>query len=394
MKKYKSNGVKKTIIFFSLFAFLLPATVLAVTFKANNSVYLSKNETIDGNLFVVGQTITIEGKVNGDIYCAGQSINISGVVSGDVNCAGQSINITGSVAGSVRVAGNSISIDNKIGHNFLAAGSTIVTSASSSIGWDMLIAGATTEARGNVGKDLYGAVANTTIAGQIGRNVNLILSDRIRSGDQGVTVNNAGGLTLTSTAKINGNLTYRSNNSAIIETGATVIGNTTHNLPTASQAKRGFNFLGWFWLRLFSIFSALIIGLVLISLWHEEIKAITDLMPSKIGSSIGWGVILMLLTPILTVLLFITIIGLPLGFIIIGLWLIALMISKVLVGIMIGRSILNSLWTAQKDSLIWAMIIGIIITYLVYAIPFLGWLLALMAMWWGLGGLWQYFKKR
>ncbi len=394
MKKNKSNGVKKIIIFVSLFALLLPVMVLAVTVKANSSVYLAKGDTIDGNLFAAGQTITIEGKVNGDIYCAGQSINISGEVTGDINCAGQSINITGPVGGSVRTAGNAISVTNKIGHNFMAAGATVMASANANVGWDMLVAGATAEVRGNVGKDFYGAVANATIASQIGGNVNLILSDKIKSGNQGININNDSGLTLAKTAKINGNLTYRSYNLATIESGAVVSGNTTHNLPKVSQAQRGFNILTWFWFRLFSIFSALIIGLVLITLWREEIKKITDLMLSKIGSSIGWGVILMILTPILTVLLFITIIGLPLGFIVIGLWGIALMISKILVGIMVGRSVLNSLWTAQKDSLIWAMIIGIIITYLIYSIPFLGWVLALVAMWWGLGGLWQYFKKK
>ncbi len=385
--------MKKTVIFISLIIILLPATVLAVTVRANNSVYLAKSDTIEGNLFAAGQTITIEGKVNGDIYCAGQTINISGEVAGDINCAGQSINISGPVAGSVRLAGNSVSLDNKIGHNLMAAGATIVTSAKSSIGWDMLVAGATAEARGNVGKDLYGAVANATIAGQIGRNVNLILSDKIKSAKPSPNITD-NSLTLANTAKIGGNLTYRSNNQASIESGAVVSGNTTHNLPKVSQAGQRFNILGWFWFRLFSIFSGLVVGLVLISLWREEIKKITDRMLEKVGPSLGWGVILMFLAPILTVLLLITIIGIPLGLILIGLWLIALMISKILVGIMVGRSILNSLWPAQKDSLIWAMIIGIIITYLIYSLPFLGWILALLAMWWGLGGIWLYFKKQ
>jgi len=385
--------MKKIIIFISLFAVLLPVTVLAVTVRTNNSVYLAKNDTIEGNLFAAGQTITIEGKVNGDIYCAGQTINISGEVTGDINCAGQSINITGPVTGSVRLAGNSVSLDNKIGHNLMAAGAAIVASAKSSIGWDMLVAGATVEARGNVGKDLYGAVANATIAGQIGRNVNLILSDKIKPATSGVNINN-NGLTIAKTAKISGNLTYRSNNLAAIESGAVISGNTTHNLPTVNRASQRFNFLGWLWFKLFSIFSSLAIGLVLISLWREEIKKLTDLLLNKIGLSIGWGVILMFLTPILIILLFITIIGIPLAFILIAIWLIALLISRILVGILIGRILLDNFWPKQKDSLILAMIIGIVITYLIYSLPFIGWILSLVAVWWGLGGIWQYFKNR
>jgi len=101
----------------------------------------------------------------------------------------------------------------------------------------------------------------------------------------------------------------------------------------------------------------------------------------------------LLLTPIIVFILLITIIGLPLAFITFGLWLIAIYLSKILVGILVGRSLLNNFWLAKKDSLILAMVIGIIVSYLIFAIPFIGWIIALLAVLWGLGGIMLALKK-
>ncbi|MCK4553560.1 hypothetical protein KAU19_01185, partial [Candidatus Parcubacteria bacterium] len=124
-----------------------------------------------------------------------------------------------------------------------------------------------------------------------------------------------------------------------------------------------------------------------------QIKKLTDKMLDKVGPSIGWGVIVMFLTPIIAILLLITLIGMPLAFILIGVWLIALFVSKILVGILIGRELLKRFWEKKKDSLLLAMVIGIVIAWIIFSLPIIGWLLCLVAMWWGVGGIWLYFRK-
>ena len=200
-------------------------------------------------------------------------------------------------------------------------------------------------------------------------------------------------MTITNTAKINGQLKYKSEKDAAIDSNAVITGETIHNLPDVKDKKSKLENLNWWWGKLISIFSALVIGLVLISFWREQIIRITDLMKEKMGASLGWGILILLLTPIIAIILLITIIGIPLSFISIALWLIAMYVSKILVGILIGRSFLNSYWVKQKDSLILAMIVGIIITYIILAIPFIGWTLSLLATLWGLGGIVLASKK-
>ncbi len=368
------------IICFTLLL-IIPISAKAFAVKTGDSIYVAKDQIIEGNLYAAGLSITVDGTVTGDVICAGQTVNINGTVEGDVICAGQSVNINGAVNGSVRVAGNSININGQIARNVMAFGAAVNLGAEASVGWDMLIGAATGEIRGKVGRDLYGGVAGATIAGEIGKDVRLKIDNQ--KADKG-------GLMIMDEAIIGGNIIYTDKAEAFIASGAVIAGEITHNLPKVRKEK---TITAWGWGRLYSIFSALVVGLVLISLWHKQIKKLTDKMLDKVGPSIGWGVIVMFLTPIIAILLLITLIGMPLAFILIGVWLIALFVSKILVGILIGRELLKRFWEKKKDSLLLAMVIGIVIAWIIFSLPIIGWLLCLVAMWWGVGGIWLYFRK-
>jgi len=381
---FKHNTMKKTTLLACLAILLIPIAASAYSVRKGDSIYVPKGEVVQGNLYAAGSNLTIEGKVTGDVICVGQTVNITGEVAGDVICGAQSINVSGKIGGSLRAAGNSINLNGQVSRNAMVFGATVVTSASSTVGWDFLTYAGALDLRGAIGRDLSGGGSKANLAGPIGGNVKL---------DFGGKNKNDQPLTIAGTAKINGSLTYAATNNANIETGAAIKGQTVHNLPKVTASKTSLPNSGWLWGELIAIFSALIIGLVLISFWKEYILKITDLMLNKIGSSFGWGILALLLTPIIIIILLITIIGIPLSLILLALWLIALYVSKILVGILVGRSLLTNLWQKQKDSLILAMIIGTIISYIIFAIPFIGSFVALLAMLWGLGGIILALKK-
>lgn len=386
---------KAKILIFSFLALLLilPISVSAFTAKSGDIVYVGKDETVDGNLFAAGSSITVDGKVTGDVICAGQTININGTVEGDVICAGQTIGINGPVNGNVRAAGNTININSAVARNVMAFGAAIIVGSEGSVGWDMLTGGATGEIRGKIGRGLSGGLASAVISGEIGGDVNLQIDDRIQKEKRGIGVSEKSKLNITDTAIIGGNVSYTAANEASVAEGASIAGEITKNAPKIRKdIDNNFKAL-WGLFGLYSIFSALVIGLVLISLWRDEIKKMTDKMMDKTGASIGWGIVIMILTPILAILLLITLIGIPLAFLLMLFWIIALCLSKIIVGILIGRRLLEKFWKNQKDSMIWAMIIGIVIVEIIFSIPLIGWLLCLVAMWWGLGGIYLFFRK-
>ena len=120
-------------------------------------------------------------------------------------------------------------------------------------------------------------------------------------------------------------------------------------------------------------------------------------MLKEIKTSVLAGIIIMILAPIAIIALFATLIGIPLSLIILAFWIIAMFTSKIIVSILAGRYILTN-WKKdakkkKEPKLLWAMVLGTIVTCILYSIPVLGWLLALISMWWGIGGLWLHFKK-
>ncbi len=372
----------------------LPLATHAFMTKAADSVYIGADETVDGNLYAAGNNITIDGTITGDVICAAQTVNINGSVAGDVICAAQSLNLQGKIGGSARVAGNTVNLNGPVARGVQAFGANVTLGKNAAVGWGMLIACGTAEIRGKIGGDLYGAAGNAIIDGDIAKNVRLRLENNIKGEKRGFGFEaDTSSLTVTDNAKVGGDLVYTAPNAAAIASSSSIAGVVTHNLPKVKKARGGFG-AGYFLGRLFSIFAALVVGLVLISLWSGQIRTLTDRMLKRPAPAVGWGIVVMFITPILALILLITLIGIPLAFILMALWLIALYASKILVGILAGRWLLNkTIKNKSKDSLIWAMIAGIVITWIIYSIPIIGWLLALAAMWWGLGGLWLYFKK-
>ena len=374
------------------FALLLIAPFCAKAYevKTANSVYIGKDEVISGNLYTAGSNITIDGKINGDIFCAAQTVIINGPVTGDIFCAAQAININGEVGGSVRVAGSSLNINGKIGHNVMAAGASIILSKSAQVGWDMLVGGAFVDIRGKINGDLHGGGSNVTVAGEIGKNIRLRLDRNPKMQNNGIDFSNDNGLVISKEAIIGGNVIYTDGLDAKIDNGAKIKGEVTHNLPKQIEKKQMAAF--WAWSKIIGFFSALVIGLVLITIGKKQILDLCKILAEKAWPSIGWGAVVLFIGPIIVIILLITIIGIPLALISFAFWLIAIYIAKIMAGIFIGQSFIAKVIPKQKDSLIWAMIIGIFILYLLISIPFIGGLISFLAVLWGIGGIFIYLK--
>lgn len=82
------------------------------------------NGEVMGNVFVAGNNIVINGYVNGDVYAAGQKIEVNGEVKGNIFGAGDRLSLLwGSKVGQdIFLAGNIVNIDGKInGDGYLTA---------------------------------------------------------------------------------------------------------------------------------------------------------------------------------------------------------------------------------------------------------------------------------
>ena len=62
------------------------------------------NEIVEDDLYMTGDTMTIQGTVRGDVIAAGRVIRVEGIVEGDLVAAAQVVEITGVVEDDVRIA--------------------------------------------------------------------------------------------------------------------------------------------------------------------------------------------------------------------------------------------------------------------------------------------------
>ena len=376
------------------FLISLPLAGEAISKKVGKNIYLGSNEKIEKSFIGAGETIEINTPIGGDLIVAGASIVISSTVQGDILAAGAELRTKGKVNGNLRVAGGNVNIENEVGKNATVFGGNVILEDGSVINGDLIIFGGNIELRGKIKGNVEGAGGNIVLAGPVDGNVNLRLDPK------------GGIITLLPSTQIKGNLTYSAPEKADIKSGAEVLGEILKKPikePLPLHPAKKILSPGFFFLKLISLFGLLVVGLVIISLMPKKTREITSLIMTKPLLSIGWGVIFFIITPIIILLLFFTLIGIPLALIGMVLYLIGLYIAKIFVGIAVGQKLLEqfkkktsstkSKTSKKQQTLFWPMVLGIVIFVIITSIPFIGWPIKLMAVWWGIGAICLVIKR-
>ncbi|MFH1820614.1 MAG: hypothetical protein ABH805_01755 [Candidatus Nealsonbacteria bacterium] len=379
---------KKRFVLFSSFlvAIVSLATLsLALGTSAEDSqenIYVNKEEIIESNFIQAGGTVDFNGQAQKDVIVAGGTINIAGPVKGDVLVAGGTVRINGDVAGNVRVGGGTIEINGKVGKNVNVFGGSVIIGESAEIGWDVLIFAGNIEIKGKVAGDVKGGGGNVVLSNEVGGNVDM----KIDSED--------GHLILYPETNIKGSLTYSASTEAEIKEGAKIAGEITYkpitSLVVPIKKTLGISF---FVIKIITLLSLLAVGLIIILLSRKTSKAIGERMIKKPWSSLGWGAVYLIITPVILILLAITVIGIPLSLIILVVYLISLYLTKIFIGIVLGQTILK--WAIKKKevSLVWSMILGVVVFYLLTNLPFVGWLISFLGVCWALGAMVEIKKQ-
>jgi hypothetical protein len=195
-------------------------------------------------------------------------------------------------------------------------------------------------------------------------------------------------IALRSSAAIAGNLSYYEDVTTSISNTAMVSGSTT--VMTTKDATtllpiENVLFQLSLWWTLWSVIAAMVIGVALISFWPRQTSIAVNDMVREPATNLAWGLLVMIITPFVITVLAITVIGLPLALVLALLlaagWIIAPVIAAIAIGTWITR---RFRWNIGKY---WQMIIGIVVAYLIFATPLIGWIVWFIALLWGLGGL-------
>lgn len=323
------------------------------------------------NIYAAGARITIEGKAKQDIWAAGALVNIDTETDGDLYAAGSRVSVKGKITGKARLAGADLKIDAEIGEALNAAAASIEISGDAKLPADSSLAAALIEFRGTA-KD----------------NLSLYADEVVFSGHAAGSVTIEGRhVQLDETARIEGSLTIRSSEEAIISPNATVVGKLTQTGLEDSEFFKEHeddsDGRGFFLLLSASVF---LLGLILVIFARGFVEQGITMLRTQPGRSILWGLVVFFGIPIFVIVTMVTIIGIPIAVATLLLLPFLLILGFTTTTLGVSDWILNRNSESKKTGQrLLLLAVGVVLLVIIGFVPFLGGLLILLALLFGLG---------
>jgi cytoskeletal protein CcmA (bactofilin family) len=399
----------------ALFALVLASPARAFDSRSSESIIIPAGEVVEDDLYLFGNTITIDGTVQGDVIAFGGTITIgkTGVVEEDLTAAGQSVTVNGMIQDDARIAGAVLLLDSSgvIGDDLIGAGYSLNAEPGSQIGQDVVFGGGQAILAGEVGGDVHVGANSLVIAGSIAGDVYAELGSRqdmpafmpfnfipnmpqVPSAPSGLTVQDG--------AQVGGDLNYTSAQEANIPPEA-VAGDTSHKVPVVPEKKPdikietkrevdGFARVArWFFSNLQGFLALLVVGLSMVWLFPRFINNGVEALRTKPWPSLGWGFVsliafffvvmaliaaIVFLSIILGIITLGELVGMTLwaGFLVMGAFLFAVVfaityISKIIVSFLVGRWIIKQIKPEWAEKPWLPLIVGVILYAILASIP-------------------------
>ncbi|MGD8190607.1 bactofilin family protein [Brevibacillus ginsengisoli] len=323
------------------------------------SFVLSSDATYPGDLFVNAQKAVIDGKVDGDLYVFAESVQINGEVKGDVIAFAANTLVHGKIDGNLRAITQHAIIDGTITRNISSFNQNLLVSPGAHVLGSVMTFAESLDIKGKVNREANGFVNVMRVGGELGQ------------GTSFMRVNN---LTIDSTAKINGDLVYSAPARAVIHPGAAVNGQERFTLDQPKE-KSSFTFLPVLFL-LMSLLSTIMIWLLLRFLFPKALHQIHRQFDGEWTPLFGLGALFIFGVPIISIILLLSIIGIPISLTLFFSLFILFYVSKIFIGTWLGSRIAKRFqWPLHP---LMAEFLGVLVVYGVLQIPFLGWLLNLI----------------
>lgn len=319
-----------------------------------------------------------------DLYLSGGRVTMQRAVPGDAVVAGGRVSVTGDVSGDALVAGGEVSIESDIGQDLYAAGGDVrvagavgesarLAGGRVTIAPDAEIAGAVTVAAGDVTVDGHVRGYALISAGRTQINGRIDGDLRVMGGE----------LALGPNAVVQGRLEHHSATPARIAPGAQVQGGV-NEAPAAEPAE---HVTGGLWMVAVWLVGWIVAGAVLIGLAPRASRRVTQALREHTLVAPLLGVALLVGLPVLALLLLITVVGIPLG-LLTGLLLLALLLlGGLATAVALGDAVAERKAPARTWQRIVATALALILLFALGMLPYVGWLVWLLALLFGVGAI-------
>jgi hypothetical protein len=334
-----------------------------------------------GNLYLAGSTVRLESDVPGDLFAAGGNVTVNKSVGEDAVVSGGEVNVDAPVGEDLRAAAGNVAVGGQVGGDAAIAGGKVNITRGAKIAGDAWLAGGEVRVNGAIGKELRVYGDEIVVAGEV------IGDARLR----GRRIEVAPG------AVINGGLQYTSPNDIVISPDARITGKILREPAPdrwiTKEHRHGISIL----LSVVWLVGLIAAGTLLLLLFPNLTRRTESNMRAAPLKSLGLGSAILFAAPPIIIILFVSVIGIPVALVLLATYAILLLIGYLTMAAFIGDRIARLARKSAELTTGWriaSMALALILLTLVGAIPFLGGFVILIALLFGLGAfVLQLFQR-
>ena len=294
--------MKSFIILFNiLFVSLLAFNCRGTEFRGSGDerVLLASGDIHNGWYFAGSGEVDLDGTVNGDAFIAGGVVNMRGTVNGLLVVAGGQVNVMGTVTDRIISAGGTVRLSGKTVKSVFAGGGSVIIERGATVGEYLMAGGSAVQVRGVVERDAKIGATTLKLTGEIKGDLDAGVESF--ETEEGSTV----GGNLTVAAKDSGNIRI---------VPGTVLGQVHLKAGREVPAPRFLGLTkGRLAMRIIFFLSLCATALVISFLFPRQLASVGTIINGRPGESVLVGLAALVLVPFITLVLFLTVVGIPLG---------------------------------------------------------------------------------
>ena len=371
LKKSLSN-LKKIIIILALICLIIPNLSYGIEPRELDSqnpdsgimliseepVTTSENENstekiVQSDLFFCQETVDINYDVSGNVFIIAQQATISGTVDGNVFALAETLNVkdTAYVSGDIFVCAEKVNIDGYI-LNLYCAANTLNITKSAQIIKDIKVTCSTLNLSGTINRDVFLACEKLNIDGE--------------------------------TAKVLGDFEYTSSTVVAIPENI-VAGNVKFELEEEEAITTAVIVKSYLSRLIKTMVISIIVILAIILGTPKFANKTEEILSKKAAPTLGFGVLALLLIPIICFILIFTIIGIPASLALIAIYIFIATISSAIVSIPLGKIVCNKLNKNTNMAYILVSILLVLILWILEQTSIIGGIISFFTFAFALG---------
>jgi cytoskeletal protein CcmA (bactofilin family) len=341
---------------------LVPAQTQAPASPAAATLALSRN------VYASGGSVRTGSAIEGDFVAAGGRVVLDQPVKDDALLAGGSVDVRAPVGDDVRAAAGDVTIESSIGGELAAAGGAVTLTKGARVAGAASLAAGGITIEGKIDGPLKASGRKIVLNGEVGGDARL-LAQQIELGPN---------------AKINGALSYASPNELQKAEGASIGGAVTRDTgrvgPRGDYGDREWSARPWgggvgWGGSVFGFLALLASAALLLLVFPVFSVRASNLVRASPWLALAAGFGTLVGAPVLAVLLFITLLGIPLGIVVLALYPALLLMGYVVGVLFVGRSARTALRKNAAESFASTMgyfALALLLLLLLAGLPFVG----------------------